>query len=55
MYANVAKAGALAEADLLEFEPPGAASGPAAVAQAGTTALKRGALRFFDAVMPRGE
>jgi hypothetical protein len=45
----------LAGGDLLRFEPCGAASAPAAVAQAGTTALKRGALRVFDALMPRGE
>jgi hypothetical protein len=55
VYANVAKVGMLAEGDLLEFEPSGAASTPAAVARAGTTALKRGALRVFDALMPRGE
>jgi len=55
VYANVAKVGTLAEGDLLEFEPSGAASAPAAVARAGTTALKRGALRVFDALMPRGE
>ena len=55
VYANVAKVGTLAEGDLLEFEPSGADSAPAAVAQAGTTALKRGALRVFDALMPRGE
>jgi uncharacterized protein len=55
VYANVAKAGVLAEGDPLEFEPSGAASAPAAVARAGTTALKRGALRAFDALMPRGE
>jgi hypothetical protein len=55
VYANVAKVGTLAEGDLLEFEPSGAASAPAAVARAGTTALKRGALRVFDALLPRGE
>src|SRR5215217_5135445 len=55
VYANVAKVGTLAEGDLLEFEPSGVASAPAAVAQAGSTALKRGALRAFDALMPRGE
>jgi uncharacterized protein YcbX len=55
VYANVAEAGTLAEGDLLEVEPSGAASTSAAVARAGTTALKRGALRVFDAVMPRGE
>src|SRR5215218_6260874 len=47
VYANVVKAGTLAEDDLLEFEPSGMASTPAAVARAGTTALKRGALRVF--------
>ena len=45
----------LAEGDLLESEPPGAARAPAAVARAGTTVLKRGALRVFDALMPRGD
>ena len=55
VYANVAAAGVLAEGDALEFEPSGAASAPAAVARAGATTLKRGALRVFDALMPRGE
>jgi hypothetical protein len=55
VYAAVAKVGTLEDGDLLEFEPSGAASTPAAVAQAGTTALKRGALRVFDALMPRGQ
>lgn len=55
VYANVAKEGVLAEGDVLEFEPSRAASGPATVARAGTTALKRGALRAFDALMPRGD
>jgi uncharacterized protein YcbX len=55
VYANVAKVGTLAEGDLLEFEPSAAASAPAAVARAGATALKRGALRVFDALMPRGQ
>jgi uncharacterized protein YcbX len=52
VYANVATAGALGEGDVLEFEPTGAASAPAVVARAGTTALKRGALRVVDALMP---
>src|SRR3954447_1774996 len=55
VYANVARAGGVAEGDLLEFEPSGAASAPAAVARSGGTALKRGALRVFDTFMPRGE
>jgi hypothetical protein len=55
VYANVAKAGVLAEGDLLELKPSRAASAPAAVARAGTTALKRGALRVFAALTPRGE
>ena len=55
VYAHVAKAGTLAEGDLLEFEPSRAASAPAAATRAGTTALKRGALRVFDALMPHGE
>ncbi|HZA88268.1 MAG TPA: MOSC N-terminal beta barrel domain-containing protein [Acidimicrobiales bacterium] len=55
VYANVATAGALAEGDPLELEPSGAGSVPAAVARAGAKAVKRGALRVFDALMPRGE
>ena len=55
VYANVAKAGVLAEGDLLEFEPPVAASAPTALARAGTNALKSGALRVVDTLMPRGE
>jgi uncharacterized protein len=55
VYANVAAAGTLAEGDPLELEPSAAASAPAAVARSGATALKRGALRVFDALMPRGE
>jgi uncharacterized protein YcbX len=55
VYANVAQAGALAEGDLLEFEPPGAISAQAAVARASATALKRGTLRILDALMPRGK
>jgi uncharacterized protein YcbX len=53
-YANVARAGILAEGDQLELE--GAApSAPAAMARSGATAVKRGVLRTFDALMPRGE
>jgi uncharacterized protein YcbX len=55
VYANVAAAGALAEGDPLEVEQSAAASAPAAVARSGATALKRGTLRVFDALMPRGE
>ena len=55
MYANVAKAGTLAQGDPLELEPSAAASAPAAVARSAATALKRGALRVFDALMPRGD
>ena len=55
VYANVATAGTLAEGDPLELETSGAASAPTAAARAGTTALKRGGLRVFDALMPRGE
>ena len=51
----MAVAGVLAEGDVLQFEPPAAASASAAVARAGATTLKRGALRAFDALMPRGE
>jgi uncharacterized protein len=54
VYANVATAGVLAQGDALEFKPSAAASAPAAVALA-STALKRGALRVFDTLMPRGE
>ena len=55
VYANVAKTGMLAEGDVLEFEPGGASSARVVAARAGTTALKRGALRVFDALMPRGD
>ncbi len=54
VYANVTKPGLLAEDDLLELEPAGARRAPAALSRAGTTVLKRGALRVIDAVMPRG-
>ena len=55
VYANVAEAGALAEGDLLEFEPPGSVSAPGTLARAGAAALKRGTLRVFDTLMPGGE
>ena len=55
VYANVGRAGTLAEGDRLELEPPGATSAPAAIARAGGTAVKRGALRVLDALMPRGQ
>ena len=55
VYANVASAGTLAEGDALELEPSAAASAPAAAARSGATALKRGALRAVDALMPRGK
>jgi hypothetical protein len=55
VYADVAAAGTLAEGDPLELEPSAAASASTAVARSGATALKRGALRVFDALMPRGE
>jgi MOSC domain-containing protein len=55
VYANVGRAGTLAEGEQLEFEPASAASTPAAVARAGTTALKRGVLRVADALMARGQ
>jgi uncharacterized protein YcbX len=55
VYANVAAAGTLAEGEPIEFEPSAAASVPAAVAHAGAAAIKRGTLRVFDALMPRGK
>jgi len=55
VYANVASAGTLAEGDLLTLEPAAEASAPVAVARSGATALKRGALRMLDALMPRGD
>src|SRR3954466_9525628 len=55
VYANVATAGTLTEGDPLELEPSAAASAPAAAARSGATALRRGALRMFDALMPRGD
>lgn len=53
-YANVATAGTLAEGEPLEFEPARAPSAPMAMARTGAVALKRGSLRVFDALMPRG-
>ena len=55
VYANVASPGTLTEGDPLELEAPAAASAPAAVARSSATALKRGALRALDALLPRGE
>jgi uncharacterized protein YcbX len=55
VYANVAAAGTLSEGDPVEFEPSGTGSFPAAAARTGRTALKRGTLRVFDALMPRGK
>jgi uncharacterized protein YcbX len=55
VYANVAAAGTLAEGDPLELEPSAAATAPVAAARSGATALKRGTLRVFDALMPRGK
>jgi hypothetical protein len=55
VYANVAASGVLAEGEPLELEPSRAASAPAAVARAGSMALKRGALRVVDTLMPGGE
>jgi uncharacterized protein YcbX len=54
-YANVSTGGTLTVGDALELEAPGAASGSATAARSGATAVKRRALRLFDAVMPRGE
>ncbi len=54
VYANVATAGTLSEGDPLELEPSTVGSAPT-VARSGATALKRGALRVFDAFMPRGD
>jgi len=55
VYANVAMAGTLAEGDPLELEPSAGTSAPAALARSGATVLKRGVLRVFDALMPRGD
>jgi uncharacterized protein len=55
VYSNVASPGTLAEGDPLELEPSAAASAPVAAARSGATALKRGALRAFDALLPRGD
>jgi uncharacterized protein len=55
VYANVATAGTLTEGDPLEFEPARAPSAPVAMARTGGKALKRGTLRVFDALMPRGD
>jgi uncharacterized protein YcbX len=53
-YANVARAGMLAEGEPLAFERTRGTSTAATAARAGTTALKRRALRVVDALMPRG-
>lgn len=53
VYADVAAAGVLSEGDPLELEPSAVGSTPT-VARSGATALKRGVLRVFDALMPRG-
>jgi uncharacterized protein YcbX len=55
VYANVATAGRLAEGAELEFVAPAGAPAPVTAARSGAQALKRGALRMFDAVMPRGD
>ena len=52
VYAIVEASGTLAEGDVLEFEPPRARS---ALAQTGATALKRGVVRVFNSLLPRGE
>lgn len=54
VYADVATTGVLAEGDPLELEPPAADSAPGVVVRAGATVLKRGTLRLFDVLMPRG-
>jgi uncharacterized protein YcbX len=54
-YANVSIPGTLAEGEPLELEASASATAPAAMARSGATALKRGTLRVFDALMPRGE
>lgn len=55
VYAGVARAGVLAEGDPVELQAPSGGSGLGAIARAGTTTLKRGALRVVDALMPRGD
>ena len=55
IYASVAQAGTLRQGDVLEVEASGTTSSSALLARASTTALKRGALRIVDALMPRGE
>lgn len=53
VYADVATVGTLSEGDPLEVEASAVGSAPTVV-RSGATALKRGALRIFDALMPRG-
>jgi hypothetical protein len=55
VYATVEQGGLLAEEDALEFEPPRQSSAAAKFARERATRLKRGTLRAFDALMPRGE
>lgn len=54
-YATVPAGGTLAEGDALKIEPAAGVSAATTVVRSGAMALKRGALRMFDAVMPRGE
>lgn len=54
VYADVAEPGVLAVGDPLVLEPPRTASGPAAAARTGTTAIKRRAWRAAAALMPHG-
>jgi uncharacterized protein len=55
VYPTVEQDGTLAEGEALEFEPPPKPSAATTFARARATGLKRGALRVFDAMMPRGK
>src|SRR5215207_6909102 len=55
VYTTVEQGGTLAEGEALEFEPPPKSSAATTFARARATGLKRGVLRVFDAMMPRGK
>jgi uncharacterized protein YcbX len=54
VYTTVEQGGTVREGEELEFEPAGERSAASAFAHARATGLKRGALRVFDTLMPRG-
>jgi uncharacterized protein YcbX len=55
VYTTVEQGGTIAEGEALEFEAPAQQSALTTFARDRATGLKRGALRAFDALMPRGK